>query len=216
MRDLAFFPCWTSWGCSWPLLPTCKGLSSSSAAIPGLGGGTDPCSPSCSGNPTLVPPVALALGRAFTSMLRAAKCQSVELWVLVAPWPAPARHRPCWDTPRQPQGLFPALRAGSNVPGVSGGCGARALQGIVRVPALSPAAHGGCSWIIPAACWGLVRCKCWAAGEGQGEPCCQHTGCGSPTAGGAGIKTPVRPGRERHCPGSLLPAAEGEQSRGVS
>lgn len=175
-------------------------------------GGTDPCSPSCSGNPTLVPP----LGRAFTSMLRAAKCQSVELWVLVAPWPAPARHRPCWDTPRQPQGLFPALRAGSNVPGVSGGCGARALQGIVRVPALSPAAHGGCSWIIPAACWGLVRCKCWAAGEGQGEPCCQHTGCGSPTAGGAGIKTPVRPGRERHCPGSLLPAAEGEQSRGVS
>lgn len=41
VRDLAFFPCWTSWGCSWPLLPTCKGLSSSSAAIPGLGGGTD-------------------------------------------------------------------------------------------------------------------------------------------------------------------------------
>lgn len=59
-------------------------------------GGTDPCSPSCSGNPTLVPP----LGRAFTSMLRAAKCQSVEPRVLVAPWPAPARHRPCWDTPR--------------------------------------------------------------------------------------------------------------------
>lgn len=35
------FPRWTSWGCSWPLLPTCRGLSSSSAAIPGLGGGTD-------------------------------------------------------------------------------------------------------------------------------------------------------------------------------
>lgn len=118
--------------------------------------------------------------------------------------------------PEELQVLFPALRAGSNVPGVSGGCGAGALQGIVRVPALSPAAHGGCSWIIPAACWGLVRCKCWAAGEGQGEPCCQHTGCGSPAAGGAGIKTPVRPGQERHCPGSLLPAAEGEQSRGVS
>lgn len=201
-----------------------------SLRYPGLGGGgMDPCSPACSGNPTLLLPVALAPGRASTPTLRAGKCWSVVTWspgcwwlvlgagptsvqpVLGCPEAAPGdRHRsaaapaPC----REQRSCCPWPR------GVSGGCSAGALRGIVRVPGLSPAAHGGCSWIIPAACWGLVRCERWAAEEGQGEPCFQHAGCRSPAAGGAVIKTPVRPGREWHgaaCQGGTARAHRCEQ-----